>query len=281
VKDNRHTHHHQAAPVWVLVTLGFIALGALVATWAGWVGLGALTGFGKMHPLPGILDDFEINTAVTLPLGIEAYGFLAIGAWLSGWVPNERAAKFAMTSGLFSIFLGMSAQVAYHLLVTSRQEMPGGHAPWLVVLLVACVPNTVLGAASILAHLLRPGASGAAGEQDAPAVAKRSRKREKPAPTIPLLPHPAVVKALAKQEKQRAEILESLEPQDVQASSFKGVPPDVRQRALELIQDAEERGRQFGRSRLMQELDVTEHQAKLLLQEIRAQLQAAAAGGLQ
>lgn len=273
MKDNRHTHHHQAAPVWVLVTLGFIALGALVATWAGWVGLGALTGFGKMHPLPGILDDFEINTAVTLPLGIEAYGFLAIGAWLSGWVPNERAAKFAMTSGLFSIFLGMSAQVAYHLLVTSRQEMPGGHAPWLVVLLVACVPNTVLGAASILAHLLRPGA---AGEQDAPAVAKRSRKRGKPAPGMV-----TILEATPGDQEQAA--LESLEPQVSLPSSSRTVPPEVRQRALILIQDAEERGRQFGRSRLMQELDVTEHQAKLLLQEIRAQLQAAAAGtgGLQ
>jgi len=151
------TKRQQAVPTWVLWTLGVIGLGAFVATWAGWVGLGALTGFGKVRPLPGIWDALEINTAVTLPLGIEAYAFLALGAWLSGWAPTAKAATFAMVSGLGSIAIGMSAQVAYHLLVTARETMPGGHAPWPVVLAVACVPNTVLGLGSILAHLLRPG----------------------------------------------------------------------------------------------------------------------------
>jgi hypothetical protein len=263
VKDNRHKYHN-AAPTGFLIALGFIAVGALVATWAGWVGLGTLTGFGKMHPLPGIWDELEINTAVTLPLGIEAYGFLAIGSWLSGWMPNEKAAKFAMFSGLFSIFLGMSAQVGFHLLEVSRHSAPGADAPWLAVILVACVPNTVLGAASILAHLLRSGTPGES-EQDAPVVAKRPRKREKPAPDVVAILEPAP-------GDQELPELESLEPQASLSSSSRGVTPEIRERARELIQDAEERGRQFGRSRLMQELDVTEHQAKMLLSEIREQI---------
>jgi len=147
------------APRWVLCTLAVIGLGAFVATWAGWVGLGGLTGFGKVNPLPGIWSDLEIDTAITLPLGIEAYAFLSLGAWLSGWAPTPAAARFAMWSGLFSIVLGMSAQVAYHLLVTSNPvlQVAGEHpAPWGVTLAVACIPNTVLAFGSVLAHLIRP-----------------------------------------------------------------------------------------------------------------------------
>ncbi len=153
---DRHTNR---APGWVLITLAVIGLGAFVATWSGWVGLGGLTGFGKVHPLPGIADDLVIDTAITLPLGIEAYAFLSLGAWLSGWAPNEAAARFAMWSGLFSIVLGMSAQVAFHLLVTSpahQESAPGTSTPWGVTLAVACIPNTVLAFGSILAHLIRP-----------------------------------------------------------------------------------------------------------------------------
>ena len=31
-----------------------------------------MTGFGQVHPLPGIWDSFHINTAVTLPIDVEA-----------------------------------------------------------------------------------------------------------------------------------------------------------------------------------------------------------------
>ena len=43
-----------------------LALPAFVAIWSGWVGLGKMTGFGPVQPLPGIADHFTINTAVTL-----------------------------------------------------------------------------------------------------------------------------------------------------------------------------------------------------------------------
>src|SRR5260370_14700197 len=65
---------------WLLV---LIAFPAAVAVWSGWVGLGGLCGFGMIHPLPGIVSGFRLNTAITLPVGVEAYGAYAAGAWLA------------------------------------------------------------------------------------------------------------------------------------------------------------------------------------------------------
>ena len=67
-------------PRWPLY---LIAAPAAVAVWSGWVGLGTLCGFGVVHPLPGIADSFTINTAITLPVGVEAYGAYALRAWLT------------------------------------------------------------------------------------------------------------------------------------------------------------------------------------------------------
>ena len=64
---------------WPLV---LIAAPAAVAVWSGWVGLGSLCGFGIVHPLPGIADGFQLNTAITLPIGIESNGAYALAAWL-------------------------------------------------------------------------------------------------------------------------------------------------------------------------------------------------------
>ena len=51
---------------WPLLVL---ALPAAVAVWSGWVGIGQMTGFGQVHPLPGIWGSFHLDTAVTLPVG--------------------------------------------------------------------------------------------------------------------------------------------------------------------------------------------------------------------
>ena len=47
-------------PRWPLY---LVASPAAVAVWSAWVGLGTLCGFGMVHPLPGIADGFQINTA--------------------------------------------------------------------------------------------------------------------------------------------------------------------------------------------------------------------------
>ena len=54
--------------------LFLIAAPAAVSIWSGWVGLGSMCGVGLVHPLPGIAAGFQLNTAITLPVGVEAYG---------------------------------------------------------------------------------------------------------------------------------------------------------------------------------------------------------------
>ncbi|MEU8047009.1 ABC transporter permease [Micromonospora echinofusca] len=135
------------AVVWPVTLL---ALPAFVAIWSGWVGLGGLTGFGVVHPLPGIADGFSINTAITLPIGVETYGAYALYVWLSGRVP-DAARRFAKWSALGSLAVGALGQVAYHLLVAAGIES----APWWITTAVACLPVAVLGMGAALAHLVR------------------------------------------------------------------------------------------------------------------------------
>ncbi|MEU8185635.1 ABC transporter permease [Micromonospora sp. NPDC049047] len=135
------------AVVWPVVLL---ALPAFVAIWSGWVGLGGLTGFGIVHPLPGIWDSFSINSAITLPIGVETYGAYALYVWLSGRVPAP-ARRFAKWSALGSLVVGALGQVAYHLLEAAGVTS----APWWITTAVACLPVAVLGMGAALAHLVR------------------------------------------------------------------------------------------------------------------------------
>jgi hypothetical protein len=131
---------------WPLVLL---AIPAFVAVWSGWVGLGELTGFGVVHPLPGIADRFSINSAITLPIGVETYAAYALRAWLSGYLP-ARARRFAKWSAIGSLTLGALGQVAYHLLSAAHVM----RAPWQITTVVACLPVAVLGMGAALAHLI-------------------------------------------------------------------------------------------------------------------------------
>ena len=92
-----------------------IAAPAAVSIWAGWVALGAMCGFGIVTPLPGILDHVRIDTAITLPVGLEFYAAYALGAWLRPGTPGA-ARRFARWSAIGALLLGMSGQAAYHLL---------------------------------------------------------------------------------------------------------------------------------------------------------------------
>jgi hypothetical protein len=128
-----------------------LALPAFVAVWSGWVGLGRLTGFGPIQLLPGIWDHLTINSAITLPIGVETYAAFALRVWLSPVTRTHRVRSFAKWSALGSLVLGMVGQVAYHLMSAADVE----RAPWPVTTLVACLPVVVLGCGAALAHLVR------------------------------------------------------------------------------------------------------------------------------
>jgi len=103
--------------------------------------------------LPGIVNPGSwatIDSAITLPIGVETYGAYALYVWLSGRVP-DRARRFARWSAIASLGVGALGQVAYHLLVASGATA----APWWITMLVACLPVAVLGMGAALAHLVR------------------------------------------------------------------------------------------------------------------------------
>lgn len=157
-------------PTWPLLIL---ALPAAIAVWSGWVGIGEMTGFGEIRPLPGIWNSFHLDTAVTLPVGVEAYAAFALHAWLtSNQAVSDRTRRFARWSAIAALFLGMGGQVAYHLLALAGVD----HAPWEVTTVVACLPVLVLGMGSGLAHLLRDDSSrhvGRSGRRDNNAQVRR------------------------------------------------------------------------------------------------------------
>ena len=136
-----------------------IAAPAAVAVWSGWVGLGGLCGFGVIHPLPGIADGVHLNTAITLPVGVEAYGAYALYAWLGGET-GPRAKVFAQKSAIGALILGCLGQVAFHLLAAEHVS----RAPALVVVLVACLPVVTLSFAAALTHLMHADGKAIPGE---------------------------------------------------------------------------------------------------------------------
>ena len=169
--------------------LFLIALPAAVAVWSGWVGLGQLCGFGIVHPLPGIVDRFQINSAITLPVGVEAYGAYALGAWLTPGTP-ARARTFARRSAIGALVLGMLGQVVYHLLAAAHAT----RAPWPVVVLVSCLPVVTLGFGAGLAHLLRVPDDGETAPEAAPEEAPQVAPEDasEPVPDVVSSPVPMV-----------------------------------------------------------------------------------------
>lgn len=154
-------------PVW---PLWLLALPAGVAIWSGWVGLGGMTGFGVVHPLPGIADGLTMNSAITLPVGMEVYAAYALRAWLGGQAP-ERARAFARRSAVAALVTGAAGQIAYHLMTAAGWD----EAPWPVTIAVACVPVAVLGMGAALAHLLH---------EPAPPTTAEPRLEPQPEPQV-------------------------------------------------------------------------------------------------
>ena len=134
---------------WPLLVL---AAPAAAEVWSGWVGIAQKTGFGLVSPLPGIWPSLHLDTAITLPVGVEAYAAYALRAWLArDQAISDRTRRFAKWSAIFSFALGMAGQVAYHLMAQAGMA----RAPWAVTTVVSCLPVLVLGMGTALAHMLR------------------------------------------------------------------------------------------------------------------------------
>lgn len=142
-------------PSWPLVIIG---LAAAISVWSGWVGLGQLAGFGMIQPLPGVWDDLRINTAVVLPVSVEAYAAYALRCWLTARNITARARTFARRSAITSLVIGATAQIAFHLMTAAGLD----RAPWSVTVGVATIPVIVLGLATALANLIGDQRGGAA-----------------------------------------------------------------------------------------------------------------------
>lgn len=171
---------------WILF---LIAVPAAVEVWSGWIGLGALCGFGEIHPLPGIWDSLRINTDITLPIGMEAYAGYGLYAWLAANA-GETVRTFARRSAIGALVLSCVGQVAYHLLAAARFA----RAPSFVVVLVACLPVAVLAFAAALTHLMHADARArerAVTEAAERAAAKAAARSGNAAPRQPVT-RPAV-----------------------------------------------------------------------------------------
>jgi hypothetical protein len=141
---------------WPLLVL---AAPAAAEVWSGWVGIAQRTGFGLVSPLPGIWPALRLDTAITLPVGVEAYAAYALRAWLArDQVISGRTRRFAKWSAICSFALGMAGQVAYHLMAQAGMA----RAPWPVTTVVSCLPVLVLGMGTALAHMLRTDAEAVA-----------------------------------------------------------------------------------------------------------------------
>ena len=71
---------------WPLLVLAAPAAAEVV--WSGWAGIAQKTGFGLVSLLPGIWPSLHLDTAITLPVGVEAYAAYALRAWLA---PDRRS----------------------------------------------------------------------------------------------------------------------------------------------------------------------------------------------
>jgi hypothetical protein len=132
---------------WPLLAVGSAAF---VALWGGWVGLGAMCGFGKVLLLPGFpwgLGKFSLDTAITLPLSMEAYGSVGLRYWLDPTL-DKQTRNFARNSTFGALGSGFLAQAIYHVMASRHFHT----APAWVTVLVAGVPVAALALCAALHH---------------------------------------------------------------------------------------------------------------------------------
>lgn len=170
-----------------------ISLPALVTIWSGWVGIGEMAGFGPVKVLPGI-SEFTINTAITLPVGLETYAAYSMYAWLTAVGLTNGTRRFAMWSAFGSLALGMAGQVSYHLLVVAG--VAKNAAPVAIVIGVSSIPVLVVGFGIGLAHAMHKDHS-ARHAPEAPETAEEPVPvaEVEVTPEVPERPAPALVPA--------------------------------------------------------------------------------------
>ena len=185
-------HHDHPAPAALAAPAGarrglprwplfLIAAPAAAAVWSGWVGLGGLCGFGPIRLLPGIFPELAVNTAITLPVGVEAYGAYAMWAWLAHR-GSGKTQQWARNSAFGALALGCLGQVAFHLMAAAGMT----RAPWYVTMLVACIPVATFGFAVSLTHMLHCDATARHADEPEPDAAREeSVMPATPAPAMP------------------------------------------------------------------------------------------------
>ena len=79
---------------------------ASAEVWSGWACITQKTGFGLVTPLPGIWPSLHLDTAITLPVGVEAYAAYALRAWLTHErTVSARTRRFAKWSAICSFVI--------------------------------------------------------------------------------------------------------------------------------------------------------------------------------
>ena len=135
------------------------------------------------------LGRLSLNTAITLPVGVEAYGAYALGAWLAPGAPEQARVVRPPVRGRGPGSSACSARSIYHLLAAAHAT----RAPWPVVVLVSCLPVVTLGFGAALTHLLR---GGPASDLGAPVPERRDTPAADPGVTpeaaLEAIPRPAL-----------------------------------------------------------------------------------------
>jgi len=114
--------HAKTVRSWPLLVL---AVPAAAEVWSGWVGIAQKTGFGMVSLLPGIWPSLHLDTAVTLPVGVECYAAYALRAWLA----TDRAVREALSGLLLRARHGRAGRVPPHGPRPGHQGAVGHHHP--------------------------------------------------------------------------------------------------------------------------------------------------------
>jgi hypothetical protein len=122
----------------MIVFFGFVAV---VAVWPGCIGLAQLSGFKVVHPLPGVWDSLQLDTAVVLPVSAVAYAACALSMWLSIEARAARTRRYAAFSVFVSLVIIAATHVAYYLMTAAGYVQ----APGPLAKLVALMPVMLLG----------------------------------------------------------------------------------------------------------------------------------------